>query len=511
MNVIEGNLDIASILDSVEDALTIADAEGRVLFLNAAARNMQSLFYPPMRPGAFYLDSIPPQKRNLIQDIIRTTISNGKPSIAATHYDDRSGRTRHFELKYSPIEDHRGRVTHLFIEAREVTHQKTYENKLLGIAAELSNLIEVANAVIIGIDTQEYVTEWNLASARLTGYSKHEVLAHKFSDMLIDSARRLEFSLAMRNLLQGGEVTNFELPFIAKDRRRLIFLINATPRTNLTGQVIGLLLVGQDISELSEYRESLEAKVKERTEALKVSLENEKKLVQIRNRFVSIASHEFRSPLASIDIAVNWIKSDGKDLESLEVRARLDNVQRQVSNMNAMLEDILTLGKSDAGQLKATWEEVDIYGFFRGIIEEVQLNTRNTHAIDLDVQKEVPQRVLSDEKLLRNIFINLLTNAIKFSPGQKEVSLRVEWAGHSLVTHIRDHGIGIEHVDLQRIFEPFNRGHNAERIKGTGLGLSIVRKAVEALNGLITVESQLGVGTHFKIQFNITHELPDPR
>ena len=142
--------------------------------------------------------------------------------------------------------------------------------------------------------------------------------------------------------------------------------------------------------------------------------------------------------------------------------------------------------------------------FFLKIIDEVQTNTHNTHRIKLDFQTQV-FNLESDENLLRNIFVNLLTNAIKFSPGKDEVFLSVGLQNNRLAFRVEDRGLGIEEKDLSLIFEPFHRGENVQKIKGTGLGLPIVKRAVETLGGELQVESIPGKGTLFIILLTITN------
>ena len=500
MKVIVDNLDWTSLLDSVEESLMIIDAEGRVLLFNDSAGQLH-LFDPPIQSGAILFDSIPLQRRDFIRRVVRDVLQSQKTHFTNADYSDSTGKTFYFEIRYSPIMDGAD-VNQVFIEARDVTQQKIFENKITTVASELSSLIENANAVIIGIDTQGYITEWNEMSSRITGYTKNDALTQVFSDLLIDKGHRLDFSLHMKEILSAKLISNYELPVIARDGRKLILLINATPRKNASGQVIGILVVGQDITELSEYRKTLERKVDERTMALQASIQKEKELVDIKNRFIATASHEFKSPLSSIHYDVEWIKANLEKLSTEEKIVKLDQIQSRVRRMSVMLEDLLTIGKSDAGKLRAHKAKVELKSFFQKIIRDVEINTKSTHAIRLDFPQPALE-IESDEKLMRNIFINLLNNAIKFSPGENEIFLSIAAEGPSVVMRIRDKGIGIDEKDLQTIFEPFTRGRNAEQIKGTGLGLSIVKKAVETIGGKMTVESQIGKGTEFKITLDV--------
>jgi signal transduction histidine kinase len=278
-------------------------------------------------------------------------------------------------------------------------------------------------------------------------------------------------------------------------------LFNVTPKVNATGQVIGATFLGQDITELSEYRRSLEKKVEERTEKLKTALQKEKELVEIRNKFVSIASHEFKIPLASITSSVSDLLAD-KNI-SQHGKEELERIDQQVRYMKAMLEDVLDTAKSrESKSLVAKLEPVNLVAFLQKIIAEVLAGTKFTHMVVTDFPVATIL-IESDDKLLRNIFINILSNAIKFSPDQKEVFVSAATNRKFVTVVVRDFGIGISDQDLESIFEPFHRGKNATEIPGTGLGLSIVKKAIETLGGEFSVDSKLGKYTEMSVRFKL--------
>jgi signal transduction histidine kinase len=143
--------------------------------------------------------------------------------------------------------------------------------------------------------------------------------------------------------------------------------------------------------------------------------------------------------------------------------------------------------------------------FISKIIEDISNSTKNTHGINVQIS-EMPEQIITDEKLLRNIVINLVTNAVKFSPGKKFVDLIVECRDQHMVFTVRDEGIGIPPDELKSIFEPFERGRSVGSIQGTGLGLSIVKKAIELLAGKIDITSSVGVGTIITVTIPLKNE-----
>ena len=379
---------------------------------------------------------------------------------------------------------------------QDITGQKEFERSITAIARELSELIQHANAPIFGADRNGYINEWNRVTEDLTGYSKNDMLGKNIGRCIREDHRQ-EFMLLLQRVFKGSPLDNLQLPMVSKDQRDLIFLLNTTPRRNSEQQITGVLMVGQNITELIEYRVNLEAKVQERTRELNEALRKEKELVEMKSRFVSIASHEFRTPLSTIALATGFLRKHREKLSPDDVIKKLATIEKQVDHMTYLLDDILMIGKSEAGKIKTKYTPVDIETFFHQTAREVEESMR-THQVQTFIQCSV-KSFMADEKLLRNILINLITNAIKFSPDQKSVMLRVTNSPDFLKLEVKDKGIGITPEDQQNIFSAFHRGANVGTIQGTGLGLSIVKKAVELLAGHIHLSSQAGEGTSFTI------------
>jgi len=363
-------------------------------------------------------------------------------------------------------------------------------------SANASNLIEKANAIIIGVDTRGYITDWNEHCFIVTGFEKEEVYGQKLVETLLASEDGPAFDVLMARLLNHELVKNYEIPVRTKSGRTVIFMLSSTPRTSATGETIGIVFVGQDVTELTDYRKSLEIKVEERTRELQRALKKEKEVVEMKSRFVSIASHEFRTPLSSIQFSADFIKKNNQKLSKEELSKRLENIEKQAHHMTSLLDDVLTYGKSEAGKIQLITSTIAVRDFINKIIEEVGHSSKNTHQIKVDFLR-IPDQLTTDEKLLRNVLINLLTNAIKFSPGREAVHLAISGNNGQLLFSIHDDGIGIPEEEVDTIFEPFVRGKGVASIQGTGLGLSIVKRAVELLKGTIQATSQVGSGTTF--------------
>ena len=489
-----------SILNNIDEALIIADGDGRILYFNEVAFNLsKDILAKPLEKGDDMVHIVSQSRKETIRDMIRNMRVQKQSEKSFAEYVNRQGSTIYLELNYVPVTNDTNELTYIQTFARDITPQKIFEKKLIAQATNINNLIEKANAIIIGVDTQGYITDWNEYCSKITGFEKNEVYAQKFADVLLTKEEKY-FDELLAKVLVNESVSNYEIPVRTKSNKKAIFLLNGTHRVTNANEITGVLFVGQDVTELTEYRRSLEKKVEERTRELQQALNKEKEVVEMKSRFVAIASHEFRTPLSSIEFAVKFIKGQKfqQDFHA-EVYAKLEGIEKQVKHMTYLLDDVLTYGKSQAGQIQLILSKIDLHDFLNKIVEDVANNTKNTHVVKKEFSS-LPGEISTDEKLLRSVLINLLTNAIKFSPEKSDVYLTVQGDRNQLMISVRDEGMGIPEDEVEKIFEPFIRGKAVAAIQGTGLGLAIVKKAVELLKGSIQAESKIDIGTTFTVR-----------
>lgn len=264
---------------------------------------------------------------------------------------------------------------------------------------------------------------------------------------------------------------------------------------------------------------SLQKMLQEQNEQLQLSasllarsLEQERELSQMKSDFISVVSHEFRTPLTTIQSAsellehYEWTKE-----EQVE---QLHQIQAEVKHMTALMEDVLFLSRANANKSKINLSEFDILAFCAQLLRQIQRTfgenydlhscfcdqVNNTSVDNLHLQSDLPfLKMKMDEKLLRQILTNLLTNAIKYSPENSRVDFKIIIDHQTITFVVRDCGIGIPEEDLEHLFSAFHRGKNVGILPGTGLGLSIVKNCVDIHKGSISVSSNLDIGTEFTV------------
>ena len=404
-------------------------------------------------------------------------------------------------LNSSTRRDTNGNITGVLGVGQDITELANNRTQTESIAKELRQFIETANAPIFGIDSQGLVNEWNQTSEAITGFSKDEVLGKDLVQTYITEDYQEAVKKVLDNALQGTETANFEFPLFTKDKDRVMVLLNSSTRRDSNGEVTGVLGVGQDITELVGYRKELEFKVNQRTLKLNEALKKEKELSELKSKFVSTASHEFRTPLSAINFAAGSIKKYWAKMEPIMIKQKLHKIEDQVKHMTKLLDDILIVGQAEAGKMMYNPTHINLGEFIDEIIEEVDNSDNKLHKILLiDTKKLKNSTIFIDEKLGRNIFINIVSNAVKFSPDSDKIIIEFSSEKDFTVISVTDFGIGIPKSELTKIFKPFTRGENVDLIQGTGLGLSIVKEAVILLGGKIIVNSTIGNGTTFIVK-----------
>jgi len=229
------------------------------------------------------------------------------------------------------------------------------------------------------------------------------------------------------------------------------------------------------------------------------ALQREKELSEMKSKFVSIASHELRTPLATVLSSAELLEHYSDGLSAEDKLKMLHGIQGAVKRMNAMIEDVLVIGKAEAGALQFEPKPVDLRELCRKVVEELRPGVAKQHVIQFEQQFERGNLNL-DEKLLRHILTNLLSNAVKYSPAGSTVSLQLAERDGKALIEVGDQGIGIPVEDQARLFESFHRASNVGNRQGTGLGLVIVKKAVELHGGTISIDSKVDAGTRISVQ-----------
>ncbi|MBW4574022.1 MAG: GAF domain-containing sensor histidine kinase [Aphanothece sp. CMT-3BRIN-NPC111] len=302
-------------------------------------------------------------------------------------------------------------------------------------------------------------------------------------------------------------------PLISSDGLALgtLCVIDYVPRkVSLEQQEALEILAHQVMTQLELRRNFLEATQaltkRQNLEAeLCKALEKEKELSELKSRFISITSHEFRTPLTTILSSAELLEHYSQKWSEEKKLRHLHRIQASVKSMAQMLDDVLVMGKAEQRKLEFNPAPLDLEKFCHELVEEMQLGDNNQHSIRFIAQGQCSDCWL-DEQLLRQILSYLFSNAFKYSPQGSTVNFELVCLEGEVIFQIQDTGIGIPSEDQVHIFDSFHRATNVEMIPGTGLGLAVVKKCVDLHGGNITVGSEVGSGSTFRVTLPLNNK-----
>lgn len=361
------------------------------------------------------------------------------------------------------------------------TEKINEQNKLLKSIAE-----NFPNGNIYVIN-RKFKIEWADGKIlRNLGLTDKSLVGVSFLNRLPDNLKKT-LEPHLNNLLNGNTI-KFEI-----EEKGNYYSIYGVPLSKEKNRVDKALLVEMDIT--------IE-KINELT--IEKNLAKEKELNELKSRFVAMASHEFRTPLSTIDSSATLI-GKYEDTKFQEKRAiHVDRIKRTVSNLTMILNDFLSLEKLESGKIELNYSQRNLHDFLSENIEEVSVIKKSNQTVTLkEFSKDIVLK--TDFNVLKNCVLNLLSNALKYSEQDGEIILSVRDEVDSLKISIQDFGIGIPLADQDLLFSRFHRAGNVTNIEGTGLGLNIVQRYLNALGGKITFISKKGAGSTFTLHIPKKH------
>ena len=395
--------------------------------------------------------------------------------------------------------------------------------------SHINSLFENATEGFVITDDQGNIVLVNPAACRIFGYTSDEMIGQKIELLVPANYKRHhvqmrdDFYKEHRNRIMGHgrelfgtkkDQTNFPVEvslstYVQNNNRFVIaFIVDITHRKEIEQNFLKQQKQLEKVSdEIRKLNSELEAKVEERTVILKEALQRleqsqqelsealdkERQLSEIKSRFVSMASHEFRTPLSTVLSSASLLSRYTTTQDQEKRQRHVDKIKGSVKHLNDLLDDFLSLGKLDEGKVGTEFGKIDLVEILSDTIDEMRGLTKNCQ--NIEYQHIGPLEMESDKKLIKNIMINLITNAIKFSEEGKTIWVKSQVYEEQAVISVRDEGIGISKEDRVHLFSSFFRGKNALNIQGTGLGLHIVKRYLDLLGGEVNLKSELGTGT----------------
>ncbi|MEO9870608.1 sensor histidine kinase [Ekhidna sp.] len=488
-------------LDSTKESIIVVDSKGHIISASKSAfqmfgyekevlnGKMFNLLIP--MDGIWDIEEIQTKKKNLRQ-----------PNIIGIRNDG-------FEFPVALSITHVPGEEDILIIFVTDEPERNHSEQSKDINRQYFNVAEV---ILLALNMKGEVIDINKKGCEVLEYTEEELLGKNWFELSIEDKDDLEE--VFLGVLKGTEDYRvYDNHVVTKSGHKKLIHWQNTVVTNEDGKVVGSLSSGMDITEkkkiltalqeseekLRSYSKGLEKEVEERTKELQELLNKERGLSEMKSKFVSLASHEFRTPLSTILSSASLI-SKYPDTESDDKRLKhVNRIKSSVDHLNGILEDFLSLDRLNEGRVACQPEPFEMEDVFEEVESSLSPILKPGQTLESS-HSGIAQTMTTDKKLVRNVLVNLVSNAIKYSPENKPIYLRCEFISKEMVVcEIEDKGIGIPEEDQIHLFERFFRANNTRNFQGTGLGLSIVKRYIELLGGEISFKSSQSNGTTFKV------------
>ncbi len=396
-----------------------------------------------------------------------------------------------FDVRYSPLKNKDDETVGVIGVASDITKQHRSQENLAASEARFRSLTESTLAGVYVIQDAQFVYV-NPALARMTGYTREEIVGKLGPlDVFHPDDRALTADQVSTRTERGTPAAYYNLRLVHKNGSIIPCEVMST-RADFQGRpaFIGTLL------DTTERRKAEEARLE--SQQLQIALEKEQELNALKNRFISMASHEYRTPLATIHMASETLHNYWSRMDEEQRERRFVTILDQVGRMKSLIDGVLMIGRLESDRVEFSPTALDLNEFCQTIVDELRDIYGETHNLAYSHVGDCPN-VQADEKLMRQVITNLLTNAVKYSPDGGTVRINLSCNDREAALSVADEGIGIPEADQVRLYETFHRAANVGRISGTGLGLAITKQAIELHEGTIDFESKVDVGTTFTV------------
>ena len=372
-------------------------------------------------------------------------------------------------------------------EKRKETERALFESE-----SKLRLIIESALDAVITIDLSGNITEWNPQAEILFGYTKEEALGNNMASLIIPEKYRKGHAAGMERFRQTGEtrVSNKRIVIsgLHKEGKEFPIEISIKP-VSIEGKTF-FSAFARDITQRKKAEHDM-----------KMALDKQKDLNKMKSQFVAMASHEFRTPLTTIQTNIELMSHR---LENEELKARdkigksFGRISSELQRLTILMNEILLMGKIESGNIPFKPTPLSIKKLVYDVIDQSFSNQPDGRSIALNIQGD-EKDVHIDPNIYTHVITNLVSNAFKYSMGAPNPALHVIFEREHFEIHVQDHGIGIPEEDIPKLFNSFYRAENVGNIQGTGLGLSIVKEFVQLHRGRIGIKSAKNEGTTFTI------------
>ncbi len=513
------------VAENTNDWIWEVNADGLYTFSTASVEKLTGYSVDEVVGKMYYYDFFPDESRDEMVKAVQETINlEGRLFRSVNPNKHKDGTIILIETTGSAIFDADRNIIGFRGADTDVTKSMQTQKELIELKNKYSKAFYTSPDAISIVRLSDYsFIDVNIGFTKNLGYGFDEIIGTTSEKVKIWNSKsdKKEFFYLIEH---EGSVKNKEAEFKRKDGSILVGLISAVV-IELEGENCVLSII-RDITarkaienELNNYKDNLERMVALKTKelfranvqlkeeiekekaieaVLEETLQKEKNFSELKTRFISTASHEFRTPLATMLSSTELLESYGYRWDEKKLKEHIARIKGTIEHMTDLINDVLSVSRVESGKISFNPIELNLEDFCNRIIEDARVQYGKTHTIVYEYLA-ADKKFLLDDRLLNSIFVNLLSNAVKYSSIGEVVTFKVSSDTKKLTIEVKDNGIGISQEDMPYLFEPFHRGNNVNQITGTGLGMSIVKRYVELHNGEVFVESGENKGTKITV------------
>ncbi|WPO84164.1 PAS domain-containing sensor histidine kinase [Chryseobacterium sp. JJR-5R] len=467
---------LAAIIASTDDAIISKTLEGIITSWNPAAIKMFG--YTEEEAIGQHISLVIPDDRSDEENFI---ISQIKAGVKVEHFETvrktKNGKFISLSLTISPILDVDGKVIGASKIARDISERKIAQEK----QAMLASIVAASDDAIISKTLQGIITSWNPAAERLFGFTEEQAIGKHIS-LIIPDDRLDEETYIIGEVSRGVKVDHFQTIRKTKDGKLVPLSLTVSPVINEHGNIIGASKIARDIS--------AEQATQQETARL---YEHLKVLNAKKDDFIALASHELKTPLTSMSAYLQLLARLETDAKN---KTFVDKLQYQLKKLSSLVDDLLDVSKIEAGKIHFAKEDFDL----REVVEEAVdmiVHSNPGYSITFECLSS-KCTITGDSHRIEQVVINLLTNAIRYSPDSNSLKVFLIEEDDQIKVGVEDYGIGIAQEKLQNIFSRYYRVDSGNgKVSGLGIGLYICNEIICRHNGKIWAESTLGKGSTF--------------
>ncbi len=506
------------LFSSTTEGIILIDLHGQILLTNKYVDDMFG--YPSSELKGKLIDKLISSKHGRSYEIFQ---KKSFPNTKTDSIEDlrlmglkKNGSQFPITIRMNQFSSDNEEFVFVFITGRSKKKEFEDSNRKEGQLSE--KYFDIAEVILLALNAKGEITEINRKGCEVLGYLEEELIGENWMKLSIENSKEEKLEKVFKSVLsEDDRYQTYDNWVVTKSgEKRLIHWQNTIVK-DLGGKVVGTLSSGTDITEknkmiktleenekkLRAYSKDLEKQVEKRTRELAESLEKEKGLNEMKSKFVSLASHEFRTPLSTILSSASLIAKYPKGDMNEKRLKHVNRIKSSVSHLNGILEDFLSLDKLEEGGIQCEPEEFNLQELLEEVVSTLEEIIKPGQNLEFKCDGK-PCVLRTDKKLVRNILYNLTSNALKYSPENKPVAISTQLKKEYVLIEISDEGIGIPVEEHEHLFTRFFRASNTQGYQGTGLGLNIVKKYVDLLGGEISFESGRGEGTTFRVKFPAT-------